>query len=146
MALKARPPPGTGNGTRRHRHCSAGTLAGRPLTAAFEMYQYRKAETTRSWTGRGARFKDVPLIDFISQFVELRPMATGAIGLCPFHDDKVPSFGVNKKGNYWNCFAGCGGGDIISFWMKWKQCDFITAVNQLEEVLNGSSPDHSRGR
>jgi hypothetical protein len=46
--------------------------------------------------------------EFVSQYVELKPTASGAVGLCPFHDDHHPSFGVNSEGNYWHCFAGSG--------------------------------------
>jgi hypothetical protein len=102
---------------------------------AIELYQYRKE--THHYEGKSERFKDIPLVEFIGQYVDLRPIASGALGLCPFHEDHQPSFGVNAKDNYWHCFAGCGGGDIISFWMKWKNCDFKTAVKDLEEVING---------
>jgi DNA primase len=70
--------------------------------------------------------------DFISQYVELSPIGRG---LCPFHEDHVRSFAVNFKGNYWNCFAGCGGGSIIDFWMKRQKCDFVTAVRELTKML-----------
>jgi len=55
----------------------------------------------------------VTVLEFVSQYVDLRPTASGAVGLCPFHDDHHPSFGVNAEGNYWHCFAGCGGGSVI---------------------------------
>lgn len=42
----------------------------------------------------------VTVLEFISQYVDLKPNESGAIGLCPFHDDQHPSFGVNDKGNY----------------------------------------------
>ena len=48
----------------------------------------------------------ISTIDFISLYVKLS--STGR-GLCPFHDDENASFSVNKKNNYWKCFAGCGG-------------------------------------
>ena len=104
---------------------------------AVEMYQYRKE--TRHYAGIGARVKDIPLVEFIGQYVDLRPIASGFIGLCPFHEDKVPSFGINVAGNYWNCFAGCGGGDIVGFWMKWNDCDHKTAARELEELMRGST-------
>jgi hypothetical protein len=78
---------------------------------------------------------DVPLMDFISAFIDLRPVASGAVGNCPFHDDQHASFGVNREGNYWNCFAGCGGGTIIDFWMKWKGIEFSQAVSELADLL-----------
>jgi hypothetical protein len=52
----------------------------------------------------------VTVLEFVSRYVELKPTASGAVGLCPFHDDHHPSFGVNEAGNYWHCWAGCGGG------------------------------------
>jgi len=79
--------------------------------------------------------KAVPLVDFISAFVDLRPVASGAVGRCPFHDDQHPSFGVNKEGNYWQCFSGCGSGSIIDFWMKWKGVEFPQAVDELVDLL-----------
>jgi len=57
----------------------------------------------------------VKVLEFVSQYVDLKPTASGEIGLCPFHDDHHPSFGVNAEGNYWHCFAGCGGGSLIDF-------------------------------
>jgi DNA primase len=42
------------------------------------------------------------------------------VGHCPFHDDEHASFSVNKEGNYWNYFAGCGGGNIMQFKRKWE--------------------------
>jgi DNA primase len=77
----------------------------------------------------------VTVLEFVSQYVDLKPMARGAIGLCPFHDDHRPSFGVNEAGNYWNCWVGCGGGSVIYFWMRWRECDFTPAVRELAEMV-----------
>ena len=61
------------------------------------------------WCFVSARIKaSVPVLEFVSQYVDLKPTASGAIGLCPFHDDHRPSFGVNVDCDYWNCWAGCG--------------------------------------
>lgn len=70
--------------------------------------------------------------DFVSQFV---PLTASGRGLCPFHDDERASFSVNTHDNYWYCFAGCGGGSIIDFWMKWRKADFVTAVAELSDML-----------
>ena len=77
----------------------------------------------------------VTVLEFVGRYVDLQPTANGAIGRCPFHDDHRPSFGVNDEGNYWNCWAGCGGGSVIDFWMKWRGCDFAAAIAQLAELL-----------
>ena len=73
----------------------------------------------------------VTVLEFVSQYVDLKPTASGGLGLCPFHDDHHPSFGVNDAGNFWHCFAGCGGGSVVDFWMKWRACGFTTAVKEL---------------
>jgi hypothetical protein len=79
------------------------------------------------------RVKDsISVRDFVSQYVELSPAGRG---LCPFHNDQHASFSVNAEGNYWHCFAGCGGGSIIDFWMKWQSCDFTEAIYELANLL-----------
>jgi len=77
----------------------------------------------------------VTVLEFVSQYVDLKQTASGAIGLCLFHDDHRPSFGMNTEGNYWHSFAGCGGGSVIDSWMKWRKCDFTTAVRQLARMV-----------
>jgi len=77
----------------------------------------------------------VTVLEFVSQYVDLKPTASGALGLCPFHDDHNPSFGVNDEDNYWHCFAGCGGGSVIDFYMKWRECEFATAIRELVEMV-----------
>lgn len=69
---------------------------------------------------------------FVGRFVELSPTGRGQ---CPFHDDYHASFGVNEQGNYWHCYAGCGGGSVIDFWMRYRNCDFKTAVSELAQML-----------
>ena len=71
------------------------------------------------------------IVDFIGQFVELKPTASGGVGNCPFHDDAHKSFGVNSKG-YWQCFAGCGGGDAVRFYMKLKGLSYKEALEELK--------------
>ena len=77
----------------------------------------------------------VRVLDFVSLYIDLKPTDKGAVGLCPFHNDQHTSFSVNNNENYWHCFAGCGGGSVIDFWMKWKSCDFVEAVKELETML-----------
>ena len=74
----------------------------------------------------------VSCYDFVRQYV---PLSASGRGQCPFHDDQVASFSVNPQENYWHCFAGCGGGSIIDFWMHWRKADFVTAIAELSELL-----------
>jgi len=92
-----------------------------------EVYESSKVERIK---------KAVDAVDFIGSYIDLRPVASGAVGKCPFHDDNHPSLGVNKKGNYWHCFAGCGSGSIINFWMKWRGINFSQAVEELGDQLD----------
>jgi hypothetical protein len=77
----------------------------------------------------------ITALEFISRYIDLKLTDTGAIGLCPFHDDQHPSLGVDAEKNYWYCFAGCGGGSVIDFWMKWRKCDFKTAIAELAKMV-----------
>lgn len=82
----------------------------------------------------------ITVLEFISQYVDLKPTESGAVGLCPFHDDKRSSFGVNDKENYWHCFAGCGGGSIIDFWSLWRKKEgldpgFVPTITELAEII-----------
>jgi DNA primase len=56
-------------------------------------------------------------------------------GFCPFHGDKSnPNFFIYLETNTWYCFAGCGGGDSILFYMKLKDVDFKTALKKLGKI------------
>lgn len=62
-----------------------------------------------------------------------RPNGGGwAQGVCPFHEDGNASLSVHVSGGGgWKCFAGCGGGDLVSFHQRVRGCDFKTAVAEL---------------
>lgn len=70
--------------------------------------------------------------DVVSQYVSLRPAGVDSQkGLCPFHDEKTPSFHVRPNAGRWHCF-GCGeGGDVISFIEKMEHISFVEAVETL---------------
>ena len=72
--------------------------------------------------------------DVVSAFVQLKPAGGGAlVGLCPFHDEKTPSFRVTPSKGFYYCF-GCGeGGDVISFVQKINNMGFTEAVEFLAD-------------
>src|SRR5690606_29508339 len=74
--------------------------------------------------------------DVVREHVTLRPGGTGSLkGLCPFHDEKTPSFNVRPAVGAWHCF-GCGeGGDVISFIMQIDHLTFSEAVERLAAKL-----------
>jgi len=73
------------------------------------------------------------IVDLISEYVSLKPSGRHYLGLCPFHADRKPSFIVNEERQIFRCF-GCGtGGDVIAFYMKFHNLDFVEAVKELAE-------------
>lgn len=66
-----------------------------------------------------------------------------AMGLCPFHDDHHPSLSINLRSGLWNCLAGCGGGDVFSFYQRLKGVDFKTALSEIAERA-GLTPEPQR--
>ncbi|MDN6302371.1 MAG: DNA primase [Brachybacterium sp.] len=72
------------------------------------------------------------LDEVVSEHVTLRTAGIGSMkGLCPFHDEKTPSFNVRPQLGHWHCF-GCGeGGDVISFVQKINHLSFVEAVEML---------------
>ena len=74
--------------------------------------------------------------DVVREHVTLRPAGPGSLkGLCPFHDEKTPSFNIRPAVGAWHCF-GCGeGGDVISFVQKVDHLTFAEAVERLAQRL-----------
>lgn len=71
------------------------------------------------------------IADIVSQHVALRKQGRTLKGLCPFHNEKTPSFLVNQERQIWKCF-GCGlGGDIFTFVQKIDNVSFSEAVEML---------------
>lgn len=72
------------------------------------------------------------IADVIGEHIQLRSAGGGNLkGLCPFHEEKSPSFNVTPARGLWHCF-GCGeGGDVISFVTKLEHLSFNEAVEQL---------------
>ncbi|MFW6200167.1 MAG: DNA primase, partial [Gemmatimonadota bacterium] len=93
------------------------------------------------------------LVDVIGEFVRLKKSGKDYRGLCPFHDEKTPSFYVVPSKGFYNCF-GCGAsGDVFSFLMERQGMDFVEAVKwvgrrsgvEVREVRTGAEEDdHDR--
>jgi DNA primase len=72
--------------------------------------------------------------DVVSSYVTLRSAGGGSFkGLCPFHDEKSPSFNVNPSRGFFHCFGCQEGGDVISFVMKMDGLPFAETVERLAE-------------
>jgi DNA primase len=92
--------------------------------------------------------------DVIGEYVALRRAGAGAMkGLCPFHDEKTPSFNVRPSHGTFHCF-GCGkGGDVIAFVMEVEHLSFVESVQRLADRVGhqltfeggGTSVQRDRG-
>jgi DNA primase len=91
--------------------------------------------------------------DIVGEYVSLRRAGGGALkGLCPFHDEKTPSFNVRSTHGTFHCF-GCGeGGDVIAFLMKIDHLSFVESVERLAErsgiqlTYEGGAPTRQRDK
>lgn len=76
------------------------------------------------------------IVDVISENVRLKRTGRNFSGLCPFHQEKSPSFSVSQDKQIYKCF-GCGeAGNVISFVMKYKNLSFVEAVKVLADRVN----------
>ncbi len=76
------------------------------------------------------------IVDVVSDFVTLRRRGVNFVGLCPFHDDRTPSFYVSPAKNICKCFA-CGeGGSSVHFIMKHEQLSYYEALKFLARKYN----------
>src|SRR5690348_10109236 len=72
--------------------------------------------------------------DVVSAYVTLRNAGGGNLkGLCPFHDEKSPSFNVTPSRGYYHCFGCQAGGDVIKFLMEIEGLGFTETVERLAE-------------
>ena len=77
----------------------------------------------------------------ISPYVNLRRRGKNLVGLCPFHNEKTPSFTVYPENGSFYCF-GCGvGGDVITFVRRMENLDYMEAVKQLADRAGMALPE-----
>lgn len=73
------------------------------------------------------------IVDVISDYVVLKGSHGRFTGLCPFHNEKTPSFSVNESGQFYKCFGCQAGGDVIKFIQEIEKVDFPEAVKLLAQ-------------
>ncbi|MEK9687935.1 MAG: DNA primase [Gammaproteobacteria bacterium] len=82
----------------------------------------------------------INIVDLIGSRVELKKAGKDHKGLCPFHNEKTPSFIVSETKGFYHCF-GCGAhGTPISFLMEHDNLDFVTAIKYLAEKVGMEVP------
>ncbi|MDI9462111.1 MAG: DNA primase [Bacillota bacterium] len=86
------------------------------------------------------------IVSVISQYVQLKKRGRNYFGLCPFHDEKTPSFSVSQEKQIFHCF-GCGeGGDVFTFLMKIEGLAFPDAVRELADRAGVPLPQKKSAR
>lgn len=78
----------------------------------------------------------IDLVEVLSSHLDLKRSGASYKGLCPFHDEKSPSFMIQKGDSHYHCF-GCGAhGDAIQFLMSYLKMSFVDAVESLAQRFN----------
>ena len=84
---------------------------------------------------------NVNIVDVISQYVSLEKKGKDYIGLCPFHQEKTPSFTINADKQFFKCF-GCGkGGNVFKFLMYKDDLTFPESVERVAEFAHIAMPN-----
>ena len=82
------------------------------------------------------------IVEVVSDFVHLKRRGSGYIGLCPFHNERTPSFSVSKTKNICKCFS-CGkGGSPVNFIMEHEQMSYNEALRYLAKKYNIEIQEH----
>ena len=79
--------------------------------------------------------ESVDIAEIISGYVDLKPAGSNLKGLCPFHNEKTPSFTVSRQRNSFHCFGCHESGDAISFIMKIENLEFVEALKFLADKM-----------
>lgn len=83
----------------------------------------------------------VDIVSVVEQYVTLkRSSSSSMVGLCPFHNEKTPSFHVDANRKFYHCFGCNAGGDVITFVMKMQNLSFPDAVAYLAESVGMTVP------
>ena len=81
------------------------------------------------------------IVSIISSYIRLKKSGSNHMGLCPFHNEKTPSFSVNQSKQMYHCF-GCGvGGNVYTFIMEYENYTFVEALKFLAERAGISLPE-----
>lgn len=85
----------------------------------------------------------ISVVDFLSEYLKLDRAGSNYKALCPFHNEKTPSFMVNPERNFWYCFGCQKGGDIFSFIMEMEGLEFREALDRLAERAGVEIPRYT---
>ena len=75
----------------------------------------------------------IDIVGIVSEYVKLTPAGSNFRGLCPFHNEKTPSFMVSADKQIWHCFGCAKGGDAFTFIQEIENCEFAEALRILAQ-------------
>src|SRR5690625_3165270 len=75
----------------------------------------------------------IDIVDIIGEYISLKNQGKNLIGLCPFHDEKTPSFSVRKDKQFFHCFGCKKGGNVFNFLMEIEGFSYVEAIKFLAE-------------
>src|SRR5581483_8954329 len=86
------------------------------------------------------------IVDVVQQYVPLKRQGAGQrwVGLCPFHSEKTPSFGVHSGHQYYKCFGCDAAGDVLKFVQQIESLTFPETLRLLAERYNIPFPERQR--
>jgi len=79
---------------------------------------------------------NVDIVDFLSRYMSLKKSGKNYKGLCPFHNEKTPSFFVSTDEQLYNCFGCEAGGNVITFISEMENLEFIDTIEFIAEAVN----------
>lgn len=107
------------------------------MNALVAIYETVKVINLRIPQSTIDQIKDnTDILDIVSEYVKLEKRGRNYIGLCPFHDEKTPSFTVSEDKQICHCFGCKKGGNIFQFVQEIENVSFTEAVKQLGERIN----------
>lgn len=90
--------------------------------------------------------KRVDIVDVIGEYVELKKVGKNYQALCPFHQEKTPSFTVNPENQVYHCFGCKVGGDVFTFLMEMDHITFYESLKILADRTGLEMPEQSQAQ
>ncbi len=101
--------------------------------------QAKKGNLSNEWTEKVREATDI--VDLVSEYLTLKKKGKNFLGLCPFHQEKTPSFSVSPEKGVYHCFGCSKGGDIFNFVMEVEHLSFPETLRYLARKANISLPE-----